>query len=109
MDKEVYDGYTVGNIVVALLSCYIVYLLLNKLNRLIKKKIIMNKAKQIVQNRNAKKFVFPTDGLDIESIISLDVTQLREGLISGKFSSVDLVNIYSHRCYIIGRKLNYTT
>lgn len=38
----------------------------------------------------------------------MDVTQLREGLIKGEFTSVDLVNIYGKRCVEIGRKLNLT-
>jgi hypothetical protein len=109
MDTEVYDEVTIGHILLILLGCYIAYLLIRKAVRYAKKRIIMSKAKEILQKRNAKKFVFPIDGLDIDSIVNLDVRQMREGLLSGKFTSVDLVNIYSHRCYIVGRKLNYTT
>ena len=35
----------------------------------------------------------------------MNVTQLKEGLLEGKFTSVDLVNFYAHRCYTIGRGL----
>jgi Asp-tRNA(Asn)/Glu-tRNA(Gln) amidotransferase A subunit family amidase len=39
----------------------------------------------------------------------MDVTQLREGLLSGKFSSEDLVNVFAARCYTIGRRLCLST
>ena len=39
----------------------------------------------------------------------MDVTQLQEGLNEGKFTSVDLVNIFGDRCQSIGRGLNLTT
>lgn len=37
-----------------------------------------------------------------------DVTQLREGLLTGKWTSVDLVNVFAKRCYQIGRALCLT-
>ena len=39
----------------------------------------------------------------------MDVSQLRQGLIEKKFTSVDLVNFYADRCYVFGRKLSLTT
>ncbi len=41
-------------------------------------------------------------------ILSLDVNQLREHLIKGTFTSVDLVNVFGKRCYTIGRELCLT-
>jgi Asp-tRNA(Asn)/Glu-tRNA(Gln) amidotransferase A subunit family amidase len=38
--------------------------------------------------------------------LTSDVTQLRAGLIEGRFTSVDLVNVFADRCYRVGRKLN---
>ena len=35
----------------------------------------------------------------------MDVTQLKEGLLRGDFTSVDLVNVFGKRCYTIGRRL----
>ena len=35
----------------------------------------------------------------------MDVTQLKEGLLRGDFTSVDLVNVFGKRCYNIGRRL----
>lgn len=35
----------------------------------------------------------------------MDVTQLKEGLLKGDFTSVDLVNVFAKRCYTIGRQL----
>lgn len=30
-------------------------------------------------------------------------------MLKGEFTSVDLVNVYAHRCYTIGRSLNLLT
>ena len=35
----------------------------------------------------------------------MDVTKLKEGLLRGDFTSVDLVNVFGKRCYTIGRRL----
>eukprot|EP00347_Sterkiella_histriomuscorum_P018941 403343571 len=40
-----------------------------------------------------------------ELILSLDVTGLREELLKGTFTSVDLVNVFGNRCQTIGRDL----
>ena len=39
----------------------------------------------------------------------MDVTQLREGLMTGRFTSVDLVHVFAQRCYTIGRQLCLST
>ena len=57
--------------------------------------------------RNAKKYDFGSklDDIDVDHILSLDITQLKSGLIEGRFTSVDLVNVYADRCYRVGRSL----
>lgn len=37
------------------------------------------------------------------------MAQLRKGLFEGKFTSVDLVNVFGDRCQRIGRELNLST
>ena len=37
------------------------------------------------------------------------MTRMKEHLISGTFTSVDLVNVFAKRCYTIGRDLCLTT
>lgn len=39
----------------------------------------------------------------------MDATRLRDGLISGEFTSTDLVNVFAERSYRIGRGLQLTT
>lgn len=43
--------------------------------------------------------------MDIDYILSLDINQLKHGLIEGRFTSVDLVNVFADRCYRVGRSL----
>jgi hypothetical protein len=57
-----------------------------------------------LEERNAKTYEFK-DVKNEELILSLDVTQLKEHLLKGSFTSVDLVNVYAQRCYTIGREL----
>lgn len=64
------------------------------------------KANEVLNERNSKKYEFKTSGKDIDHIINLDVKQLREGLVKGTFTSVDLVSIFGQRSYQIGRALN---
>ena len=37
------------------------------------------------------------------------VKELRQGLLNGEFTSVDLVVFYGARCQKIGREMNYST
>ena len=69
----------------------------------------MNKAKLIVQLRNSREYKFKTEGLDVEAILKQDCEGLRQGLIDGKFSAVDLVNVFAQRCSTIGRGLCLST
>ena len=43
-----------------------------------------------------------------EAIIKLDLKGLRYGLFHERFTSVELVQVFGRRCYIIGRENNYT-
>ena len=43
------------------------------------------------------------------AILKMDVSQLRKGLFEGKFTSVDLVNIYGSRCRTLGVSHNLIT
>lgn len=62
------------------------------------------RAKKVLDDRNAKTYEFK-EVKNEDLILSLDVTQLKEHLLSGSFTSVDLVNVYAKRCYSIGREL----
>ena len=75
-------------------------------------RIMKNKghANRMLAERNNKVFTFdPVDPKIAESLLTLDVHGVRQGLLEGKFSSVDLVNFYGQRCYTIGRDLCLTT
>ena len=41
--------------------------------------------------------------------MTADVHAIREGLLQGRFKSIDLVNFYGKRCQTIGRELCYST
>jgi hypothetical protein len=60
-----------------------------------------------VAERNATKYDFASQlqELDLEYILSLDITKLKSGLLEGQFTSVDLVNVFADRCYRVGRSL----
>ena len=59
--------------------------------------------------RNASKVNFNIrPELDVKAILSMDLQALQEGLRSGKFTSLDLVNIFGERCLTIGRNLCLT-
>jgi len=36
--------------------------------------------------------------IDVDRVLSLDVAQLREALVKGEFTSVDLVGVFAERC-----------
>ena len=63
-------------------------------------------ARAALQKRNSRTDSFDTSGIDVDKILSMDVNQLREGLIAGKFTSVQLVTVFAERCQRIGRRLN---
>jgi len=59
-----------------------------------KNKRIVRLYTSIRQERDAKVINFNTEGLDIDLILSLDIAGLREHLIKGTFTSVNLVNVF---------------
>jgi Asp-tRNA(Asn)/Glu-tRNA(Gln) amidotransferase A subunit family amidase len=61
----------------------------------------------MLHDRNQKKFEFkPVNGDELKS---MDVTEIREALLKGKYTSVDLVNFFGHRVQTLGRELGLTT
>jgi Asp-tRNA(Asn)/Glu-tRNA(Gln) amidotransferase A subunit family amidase len=67
------------------------------------------KGARVRSERDAKEYPW-LKTIDKEAeILNMDVSQLRQGLISGKFTSVDLVHVYARRCVEIGRKLCLST
>ena len=74
---------------------------------LYRNRIVTLLGKQVLEERNANKYDFSShiSHLDIEAILELDVRGLREGLMRGDFTSVDLVNLFAERSYRIGRRL----
>ena len=73
----------------------------------VKNEAITALGQKVVAERNSTKYDFATTlhDLDLEHILSLDITQLKSGLLSGQFTSVDLVNVFADRCYRVGRSL----
>lgn len=67
-------------------------------------------AKKMLKERNEKHYSFqPVEGLKAELILGADVTGLREHLMAGRLTSVELVNFFGHRCQTIGRANCYST
>lgn len=56
----------------------------------------------MLDNKNAKVYTFKKVENE-ELILSLDVKGLKEHLLKGSFTSVDLVHVFANRCYTIGR------
>lgn len=54
------------------------------------------------ENRDNRIYEFKEVTAEKE-ILMMDVSQLREGLLSDKFTSLDLVNVFGKRCYTVGR------
>ena len=68
-------------------------------------------AKKFHVLRNMRRYDIKDDiqHLDNNEILKMNITELKEGLLEEKFTSVDLVNFYAHRCYTIGRGLSLST
>jgi len=55
--------------------------------------------------RNSFYYEFDLKEIDVDLILSLNVIQLREGLLKGTFTSVDLVTVFGERTQRLGRDL----
>lgn len=66
--------------------------------------LIKEKSKKLRESKLSRTHKF--DKVDNEDLIlSLDLNGLREHLLKGTFTSVDLVNVFGNRCITIGREL----
>jgi len=54
----------------------------------------MKLAKDTRAKRDSKHYKFNLEGINIDHILSLNVVELREGLIKGDFTSVQLVRVF---------------
>lgn len=101
------DAVNKHNFIMLLILILILHRVVSYGYFLYRNRIVTALGKQVLEQRNAKKYDFTTQisHLDIEAILELDVRGLREGLMRGEFSSVDLVNLFAERSYRIGRRL----
>ena len=76
---------------------------------IIKNNEVQQLARDTLEKRNSQWHQFNLDGINVELILQSDLQKLRQGLMKGKFSSVDLVNVFGERCQRIGRQLNLST
>ena len=88
-----YDShtFTYGQVLMAGAASYAAYKSLLMLNQKRKEFNTTALGRETLRQRNAKHFKFNTSGIDVARILSLDCQQLREELIKGTFTSVDLV------------------
>jgi fatty acid amide hydrolase len=63
----------------------------------------------MLAERNNKHFEFKIVKKGGDELKSMDVYQIREALMEGKYTSVDLVNYFGNRCQTLGRELCLTT
>jgi len=92
--------------VIGLYAIRLIFRLGGSLNWYIKNRRLNQMLRQKVEDIKKHHFKFDTsDVKDIDSIIKMDVTQLRSGLIEGRFTSLQLVNVFGERCQRIGKKL----
>ncbi|CAI2363623.1 unnamed protein product [Moneuplotes crassus] len=64
------------------------------------------KGQRIRKERDSKIYDFPEENKEV--LVCTTIQELVDGQISGKFTATDIVNTFAKRCYIIGRKYNYT-
>jgi hypothetical protein len=104
-------SFEVRHLVIVLLVLYLTFRVIKFFHWKILNNIVTNLGRETLEVRNGRIFQFKDEirDLDIPKILKMDVYQLRKSLIEGEFSSLDLVNVFSDRCYIIGRGLNLTT
>lgn len=109
LQLPIYDSLKVYHIAIIALGCFILFKIYHYSEWKVKNAKVNALAKYTLDKRNSKWQKFDTSGIDVPLIMSLDVCKLREELIKGTFSSVDLVTVFSERCQRIGRALNLST
>jgi hypothetical protein len=104
-------SFELRHLVMVLLVLYLTFRVIKFFHWKILNNIVTNLGRETLEVRNGRIFQFKDEikHMDIPRILKMDVYQLRKSLIEGEFSSLDLVNLFSDRCYIIGRGLNLTT
>jgi len=97
-----------------LAAIYCGWLVVKSVNHSFHVKANQRKAEAVLNERNYRwvgledKLMLPISEELERHIISLDLQGLRKGLILSRFTSVQLVQVFARRCYIIGRENNYT-
>ena len=109
LELPILDSFKLYHLALIALGCFILFKLYHYSNWKITNGKVTALAKYTLDRRNSQWQKFDTTGIDVELILSLDVCKLREELIKGTFSSVDLVTVFSERCQRIGRALNLST
>ena len=71
-------------------------------------KITVEKGRRVREERDKRTYEFKSVPNE-EAIANMSVGELKELLLKGEVTSVDLVNVFGKRCYVIGRALCLTT
>jgi hypothetical protein len=88
---------------------YVLYRVYKFTHWKIKNHEVQQLARDTLEKRNAQWHKFNLDGIDVDLILKSDLKELRRGLMKGKFTSVDLVNVFGERSQRLGRLLNLST
>ena len=61
----------------------------------------------MITERNDKHYEFKS--ISADELKTMDCTQIRQALLEGKYTSIDLVHYFGNRVQTLGRELNLTT
>ena len=101
MDKrlsELFSGENIKLCAGLLLGAFVTHKLLAWGSWKVKNARVMEIGRRTREARDSKFTKFDTKGIDVERILSLDLTQLRKELMAEKVTSVQLVNVFGERC-----------
>lgn len=106
LDKDISTtGYKVQDVAKYGLAGYLGYKTLKYAYWRYRNRQVRALGAKVRQARDSQRYEF-REIANAEQILGMDVTQLKEGLRKGEFTSVDLIHVFGQRCYTIGRKLN---
>jgi Asp-tRNA(Asn)/Glu-tRNA(Gln) amidotransferase A subunit family amidase len=92
------NSKTIAHVIIAVILVRILLSLLTAIYYKCKNWRIMKAARKLLEARDGKSFDFQVSNVNVQKIQSSTMTQLKEGLVKGEITSVDLVNVFGMRC-----------
>lgn len=107
--SEISEGINLVSLLAILAMAFIAFKIILWVVSKVKSYLLIKQAERIKKSRSSLKFNYPQpQGIDSDLLLRMDVKDIRHAIIDGQYTCEQVVTVFAHRCFSLGRCLNIT-